>query len=929
MKKTFSTNPAPNLGSAWGLTALLLLVSLTPIYALAPSSQEASSHLSPHQEEVAFCNQASLTEILEGTVNGTVFGRITRAHPHKQILRSLMHCLMLAHRPHGTDEDKDHNCLNITFDNQGVIMSRFSQNYNSDNFDRKNPEIKQNLTLTLCPEYFSFKLSKTEGLLAKFKYDGKMEKKSDFKILIIIALALYSLLLSYTTICTILFSVSVRIKKCWERRQNYNTADKTSDDGHVYEPMADLMHPPGVLVLPEYDQLPAHSGWPIIRYDPHPAKSLPVYPLKWEDMDQLGSSTKMTRSVEIFSRGSTRMSRRSSLLTMALLSILSITGSMAEQGSALSTLQTYDGDGFQGEETLIVEEGTDVSLLCKSFKYGGDISWEASDQSILSKSAQTGGYLIIPGIKNNITVSCLVNKGFSVFRDVFTILVADPSKEERLEIPRTVEAYDCESPLTHPLARISTHTEECKISDFSSYEKRPQDSFVLLGRDRVRKVMASRCHLKIEVSNAKCDGYRLNGFMKTYEGLYDTSLKQCEELVRTGSTNLTVHHAGFYRKGGTEIIPCIMKGDICYEEHQGKLKLADSDGFRLLFRLWGFAGPSPFPEPTVGPLRMGEFFSKMMFLGGSGANSSDSAKPCWGVDRSFYMGVRASPAGLDHSLGRPKEDLVATMFITAYLDQDTAFVDYEQKIISFPKHGKKLEFKEENDTVHFTDTEAGLIFLQVPEEVSKGFYVIESNVSGVLFTDKTNVEHPDILTLNFHQKSLALQMYKPFLFQNKTDCFTTQLEEIFACKNFPTHNMVIRPEVLSEISSQRFLFQQLNTAQSVKGVLYHLCSNRKMLLDLGINQISKTGGLLFGLRRGIFTLELGEQIILFQCDRTMASVQRLPRDHCTNELPVIVHSKEGPIQRFLSPNTRVLTDQATPAFCSDKFPIKGGEAIGI
>ena len=118
MKKAFSASPAPNLWFTWGLTALLLLVSLTPTYALAPSSQEASNHLSPHQEEVAFCDQASPTEILKGTMNGTLFGRITRTHPHKQILGSLMHCLVMAHRPHGGDEDKEHNCLNITFDNQ-------------------------------------------------------------------------------------------------------------------------------------------------------------------------------------------------------------------------------------------------------------------------------------------------------------------------------------------------------------------------------------------------------------------------------------------------------------------------------------------------------------------------------------------------------------------------------------------------------------------------------------------------------------------------------------------------------------------------------------------------------------------------------------------------------------------------------------------
>ena len=135
------------------------------------------------------------------------------------------------------------------------------------------------------------------------------------------------------------------------------------------------------------------------------------------------------------------------------------------------------------------------------------------------------------------------------------------------------------------------------------------------------------------------------------------------------------------------------------------------------------------------------------------------------------MGVQSSPAKLDHSLGCPKQDLVASMFITAYLDESTAFIDYQHRIISFPKHGKKLEFQEIGDTVHFSDTEAGLVFLRVPEEISEGFYVIESNVSGVLFTDKMNVKHPDILTLNFQEKSLALQMYEPFLFENKTDCF--------------------------------------------------------------------------------------------------------------------------------------------------------------
>ena len=95
-----------------------------------------------------------------------------------------------------------------------------------------------------------------------------------------------------------------------------------------------------------------------------------------------------------------------------------------------------------------------------------------------------------------------------------------------------------------------------------------------------------------------------------------------------------------------------------------------------------------------------------------------------------------------------------------------------------------------------------------------------------------------------------------------------------------------------------------------------------MLLDIGINQISKTQGILFGLRKGIFTMQLGETFVLFQCDQTEVSIQRLPKQHCTNELPVIVHTSEGPRERFLSPNTRILIDEPSPTFCSRKFPVK-------
>ena len=168
----------------------------------------------------------------------------------------------------------------------------------------------------------------------------------------------------------------------------------------------------------------------------------------------------------------------------------------------------------------------------------------------------------------------------------------------------------------------------------------------------------------------------------------------------------------------------------------------------------------------------------MMFLGGSGVNTSNPSMPCWETTKTFYMGPKANPMGLDHSLGKPKVPLVVNMYLTAYLDTEAAYIDYEHKMVSFPRLGRKLEFKEEEDVVHFSNSETGLTFLKIPREINDGYFVIKSNVTGTLFTDVTNADHPDILTLSFYQKSLALQMYKLFVFQNKTDCYSTQLEGV-------------------------------------------------------------------------------------------------------------------------------------------------------
>ena len=418
-------------------------------------------------EDALLCNQTSLVEILGGAGNGTAFRSMT----NKDTLQSFLQCLKL---PYNKMDDEGQECLNVSTSNQGVELYKLGQGHNYDNY-HESLGVKLNLTLTLCQKHVSLKFSKTKGSLAinwLFRFEKEIEKRN-YKVLVILALALYSAFLSYTSVCTILFSISKRMRKWWEKRKA--KAEETCNIENVYQPMAEIKHPHhGLLVLPEYDQLPAHGAWPVVRYDPLPEPSLPADHLKWDKMDQLDSAQK-TRSVEILPSGSIRMGRRSSLLSISLLSLLFVAGSKAEQ--EISRLQMYGGDGFEGKQTLTVKYGTDVSLLCRSYSlYGGEVSWGMDDPSILSTSVRSGNHLIIPKLTNNITATCTVNKGFSVFKDVFTIFVKDISQEETLEIPRTVQAFDCESPLSHPLAEISSFTEECKISDYSSYKKKPRDT---------------------------------------------------------------------------------------------------------------------------------------------------------------------------------------------------------------------------------------------------------------------------------------------------------------------------------------------------------------------------------------------------------------------------------------------------------------------
>ena len=709
--------------------------------------------------------------------------------------------------------------------------------------------------------------------------------------------------MTYAMLCVVGFRASSKLRKDWRKEESSAGTNRRRmkepeerrkgdlpENEHLYQHMAEIHHPiPDTFPFSgHYDQLPLHTGWPVTKGDTDLAKTPSVCPATWDSSCQKEPVRKvMTRSADVLCTRTTSISRRSSLLTVAVLTLLCLSEATAtSQPRSVTGLNNFNDKGFQEYETVKAQNGTDVSLFCKVHDlYGGDISWVGNGQEIPVNKRQSGAYLILSSVRTDINITCLVRKGFSTFRNDFRVTVVGSQELTELELPRMIEAYDCSSPLTQPLAKVSTSTEDCRLNDYASYQRKTDQSYLLLGRDRITKTQASRCHIKLEINQGKCDGKELSGFIRIFQGLYDTDLKQCKELHKQGKTNLVVHRKGFLNRWGDQVLPCIKQGEDCLQRIDGELVPARNTDQGL----WTFGGPSSFQDPLIGPMKKGSFFSKLMFLGGSGVNSSDPSNHCWKTSRTYYMGPGAGVGGFDHSIGKPSDPVVVTMYLTALLDEEPAFIDYKELKVRFLRLGTELHFDKPGDVVHFSNSESGITFLEVMEEKDDGFFAIKDNITGRFFTDITNQQNPDIVTLDFHEKNLALQTHNSFTLKNRTKCFHTHLDSIFICQDFPPEKMTFKPEVLSELASQRHLFLQINVAESTKSMLFHICKNRKVILDLAISDFSNSGGLLFGLKRGVFHLQIGEDLVIFQCDVTIASIVRVPQSHCTTQLPVLIH----------------------------------------
>ena len=339
------------------------------------------------------------------------------------------------------------------------------------------------------------------------------------------------------------------------------TGEEEGEQKNIYQPMKVIgppthVHPwlPNAVHSKQstYDILPIYTGRPIIPDDideedmyvlfEDPTKHLKRYHTLQEADLRGGARIDPVRS-----------KRKSMSLTFMALSLLSLVTIVSGTPQIQTIKDLPEMDVPQDTEIIRVKNGSSTSVFCRVFaEYGGKLSWVGINAPLPKNSQQNNGYLIIESINQDLDLQCKVVSGFSTFQDKFKLVVIPDTTPEEVSLPKYIEGFDCSSPLTRPIVRASTATQDCKLDDFASYIVQPDTKFVLIGRDRTVKAKSKRCYITMEISRGICQEKIVSGFIKVFHGLYDISLLQCQEMHETGKTNLRVHKQAYLRdrRGG-------------------------------------------------------------------------------------------------------------------------------------------------------------------------------------------------------------------------------------------------------------------------------------------------------------------------------------------------------------------------------------------
>ena len=581
------------------------------------------------------------------------------------------------------------------------------------------------------------------------------------------------------------------------------------------------------------------------------------------------------------------------LITLSLISILLIPECAAYpnkpdiMNSLADDIMNSNGNSEMDEDITVLEvkKGAMINIHCTIQEiHLGKISWILLDKIEPPQSSQIGEVLILHKVNKPTRVKCIVEKQYKQYEQEFLIKVSTDHEDPTTAIPELIEAYSCSAADSNPIMRLSNaETKDCNKQDFKTYIEEAPSDFILVTRNRVKKVNVKQCSVFIHNKLATCQNQIAGGFRTIYKGNVPISTEDCLNLHQKGS--LTLHLA--------------------------------SDTIRFT--------KISIDHPAY----------EVMFLSNSSIDRSLPKNPCHVATKEAYFGPYIDPNTpykyWDQITGNKFDyqsilEFVIMADIQVSIDLVPGVLNYEDKSLAIPRMGKVLKYDPKKKTTAWSSREFGEIVFEIPREKNSGFQLASNVVQGRIFIDNSSFpQKPNIAVLSVlnDTKIVALQVNSEVNILDRAMCKNTHVRDLFLCPDLLVGNdLEVNPELVQTLGSQPNLIQQINSAESTASILHHICLNRHAILSMSLNDFPTQGSSPFQLNKGIVLIDRGEESLIFQCKQVLVEPVLDELDFCTQELAVYIKVNEAKEIRYLTPRKRILIENPTVTMCNAEFPIR-------
>ena len=561
----------------------------------------------------------------------------------------------------------------------------------------------------------------------------------------------------------------------------------------------------------------------------------------------------------------------STVLTLMLL--LSCSNAGLQEDMLKMYEENNDEKRLEDKQVIInIRQGEDMRLPCSLKEHFNDeIEWKTeSNISLPRRATQNNGLLIFRNmIPNFPNVSCYLRtqpQTKQVYH-IFVIGENDTRTSPYGAMPRDLEAFNCEGDKLELLKRTSlVNTQPCELTKFQAYKNNRTENFTLIHRQTSRETKVRSCKITFTLRAGKCDKGYLEGFILLKKGSHELSEEECIAAHKTGYVTTKIEHE----------------------------------------------------EIRIGRAKPGNLYSQRNFLFGSGISNKDgSCLPCtpksnitqYIITNKFKKGIYAL-----------KENYLATLEVTAMLDEEVGITNYLDNTTSIPRLGVSLELNKTLAGTKFT-LPTGRLYTQAEQLEKEGWKMI-SKEKGMKFFENTGQgnksTYPDVAALNINDTTvIAFQLYEEkYMPEIQSHCRETQFKNIVACE--PTLTLPPDLSVLKGVDSQSVIMMQVNIDRSIAQSLQQLCQTRATLFRVTNQDPKQVAEATLKSSEGVVAMMRGEEFLAFKCTKVSVQPSLNTFEFCTEELPVTYNSKGY----YISPISKILIQEPTVIKCSTHFPVK-------